>query len=200
MTSEVIYAQENFCEIILIKTTRAAYLGQQHWRCRWAEPGLETCKSWDRADPPQIPARQKSRSAIWPTREQKGGRESPRRWRSRSKRPGSSAGGAAGPRAGRNHGSARYRARSRIPVNHSSQSHRRPLTQKEVMVNEGDPLIMVFKEGFLEFFFSVRYLTLLHLPPLGLQCVGGCWDQTQDRCDYRHRLSDALTTRLDLIR
>jgi len=101
------------------KTTRASYLGQQHWRCRWAEPGLETCKSWDRADPPQIPARRRSHSAILPTREQKGGRESPRRWRSRSTRPGSSAGGAAGPRAGRNRGSARYTARYRIPANRS---------------------------------------------------------------------------------
>jgi hypothetical protein len=120
----VYYVQENLCEIILIK--QAFYLGQQHWKCRWAELCLETCKSWDRADRPQIPARRKSRSAILPTREQKGGRESPRRWRSRSTRPGSSAGGAAGPRAGRNRGSVRYTAHSRIPANHSSQSHRRP--------------------------------------------------------------------------
>jgi hypothetical protein len=167
MTSGSSKLKINFCKIILTKTTRPFYLEQQRWRCRWAEPGLETCKSWDRADPPQIPARRKSHSAIWPTREQKGGRESPRRWRSRSRRPGSSVGGAAGPRAGRNHGSARYTAHCRIPANHSLLSHRRPITQKEVIVNEGNPLIMVFKGGFFWIFsFYVRYPTLLHLPPL----------------------------------
>ncbi len=32
--------------------------------------------------------------------------------------------------------------------------------------------------------FCVRYLTLLHLPPLRFHCVGGCWDRTQDsNCD-----------------
>jgi hypothetical protein len=25
---------------------------------------------------------------------------------------------------------------------------------------------------------------LLHLPPLRFHCVGGCWDRTQDSCDY----------------
>ncbi len=30
----------------------------------------------------------------------------------------------------------------------------------------------------------VLYSTLLHLPPLGFHCVGGCWDRTQDSCDY----------------
>ncbi len=30
----------------------------------------------------------------------------------------------------------------------------------------------------------VRYSTLLHLPPLRFHCVGGCWDRTQDSCDY----------------
>ncbi len=32
--------------------------------------------------------------------------------------------------------------------------------------------------------FYVRYLTLLHLPPLRFHCVGGCWARTQDSCDY----------------
>jgi hypothetical protein len=31
--------------------------------------------------------------------------------------------------------------------------------------------------------FYVRYSTLLHLPPLRFQCVGGCRDRTQDCCD-----------------
>jgi hypothetical protein len=30
----------------------------------------------------------------------------------------------------------------------------------------------------------VLYSTLLHLPPLSLHCFGGCWDRTQDSCDY----------------
>jgi hypothetical protein len=48
-------------------------------------------------------------------------------------------------------------------------------------------------------FFYVRYSTLLRLPPLRFHCLGGCWDLTQDSCDLRHWLSDALTNRLDLI-
>jgi len=36
--------------------------------------------------------------------------------------------------------------------------------------------------GVLEFF--VRYSTLLHLLPLRFRCVGGCWDPTQDRCEF----------------
>jgi hypothetical protein len=30
-------------------------------------------------------------------------------------------------------------------------------------------------------------------------CVGGCWDRTQDNCDFLHSASRALNTRLDLI-
>jgi hypothetical protein len=29
------------------------------------------------------------------------------------------------------------------------------------------------------------FFSLLQLPPLRFHCVGGCWDQTQDRCDIR---------------
>jgi hypothetical protein len=32
--------------------------------------------------------------------------------------------------------------------------------------------------------FYVLYSTLLHLPPLRFHCVGGCWDRTQDCCDF----------------
>ncbi len=35
------------------------------------------------------------------------------------------------------------------------------------------------------FSFYLRYSTLLHLPPLRLHCVRGCWDRTQqDCCDF----------------
>jgi hypothetical protein len=41
------------------------------------------------------------------------------------------------------------------------------------------------REIFLDFYILyVRYSTLLHLPPLRFHCVGGCWDRTQDSCDY----------------
>jgi hypothetical protein len=33
-------------------------------------------------------------------------------------------------------------------------------------------------------FFYVLYSTLIRLPPLRFHCVGGCWNQTQDRCDF----------------
>jgi hypothetical protein len=34
------------------------------------------------------------------------------------------------------------------------------------------------------FFFLCTLSTLLHLPPLRFHCVGGCWDRTQDCCDF----------------
>ncbi len=34
------------------------------------------------------------------------------------------------------------------------------------------------------YFFYVLYSTLLHLLPLRFNCVGGCWDRTQDCCDF----------------
>ncbi len=46
-------------------------------------------------------------------------------------------------------------------------------------------------------YFSVLLSTLFHLPPLRYHCVGGCCDLGQLR--LQHWLSDALTTRLDLI-
>ncbi len=33
-------------------------------------------------------------------------------------------------------------------------------------------------------FFILLYSTLLHLPPFRLHCVVGCWDRTQDCCDF----------------
>ncbi len=46
----------------------------------------------------------------------------------------------------------------------------------------------------LPFSLSVHYSTLLHLPPLRFNFVGGCWELR-----LQHGQSDALTTRLDLI-
>jgi hypothetical protein len=40
-----------------------------------------------------------------------------------------------------------------------------------------------FLGGFFSFFF-VLYSTLLHLPPLRFHCADGCWDRTQDRCNW----------------
>ncbi len=64
----------------------------------------------------------------------------------------------------------------------------------------------IFLGDFL--FFFIQYSALLHLPPLRFHCADGCWDRTQDRCNQGvynwlqllHWQSDALTTRLDLIR
>ncbi len=43
---------------------------------------------------------------------------------------------------------------------------------------------LFFKGGFFYFSFYVRYSTMFHLPPLRFHCVAGCWDQTQDFCDF----------------
>jgi hypothetical protein len=43
----------------------------------------------------------------------------------------------------------------------------------------------VFNRGdFFIFFIFCTLSTLLHLPPLRFRWVGGCWDRTQDCCDY----------------
>ncbi len=51
----------------------------------------------------------------------------------------------------------------------------------------------------IRWIFKVLYLTLLYLPPLRFHCVGGCWDRTQDCCDFGIGSSDARITRPDLI-
>jgi hypothetical protein len=63
---------------------------------------------------------------------------------------------------------------------------------QEAQVSSTSFVVFFFKEyvhnlkgNFLDFFFFyVLYSTLLHLPPLRLTCVGGCWDRTRDSCDY----------------
>ncbi len=42
---------------------------------------------------------------------------------------------------------------------------------------------VIRREISMDFFFHLRYSTLLYLPPLRFHCVGGCWDRTQDRLD-----------------
>jgi hypothetical protein len=43
----------------------------------------------------------------------------------------------------------------------------------------------ILKEGFFGISsFYVRYSTLHHLPPLRFHGVRGCWDRTQDCCDF----------------
>jgi hypothetical protein len=43
--------------------------------------------------------------------------------------------------------------------------------------------VLKVKGDFLGLFY-VMYSTLFHLPSLRFHCVGGCWDRTQDSCDY----------------
>ncbi len=38
--------------------------------------------------------------------------------------------------------------------------------------------------SFFSFIFLCIYSTLRHLPPLRFHCVRGCWDLTQDCCDF----------------
>ncbi len=57
-----------------------------------------------------------------------------------------------------------------------------------VRTDHGEPVARVLLNMHMEnvdfSLFYVRYSTLLHLPPLRIHCVGGCWDRTQDSCDY----------------
>ncbi len=45
-------------------------------------------------------------------------------------------------------------------------------------------LFFIFGGGFYFCFSFVLYSTLLHLPPLRFHCADGCWDRTQDRCNW----------------
>jgi hypothetical protein len=44
--------------------------------------------------------------------------------------------------------------------------------------------VVIVNRGIFWIFFYVLNSTLLHLPPLRLHCVGGCWDRTQACCDF----------------
>ncbi len=61
--------------------------------------------------------------------------------------------------------------------------------------------ISLFTTAILDWIFyicNLQYSTLLHLPPLRFHCAGGCWDWTQECCDFGIG-SQTLTTRLDLV-
>ncbi len=65
-----------------------------------------------------------------------------------------------------------------------------------------DVWLLSFCMGIYEYLFLfiyVLYSTLFHMPTLRFHCVGGCWDRTENCCDFLHWQSGALTTRLDLI-
>jgi len=52
-------------------------------------------------------------------------------------------------------------------------------------------------------FFFVLYSTLLHLPPLRFHCADGCWDRTQDSCNWcigSQTLTIARLSQLPLIK
>ena len=56
---------------------------------------------------------------------------------------------------------------------------------------------IVYKGGDIFRFFLLfycRYSALLHLPPFKFYCVGGCWERTQDCCDFRVRRSNHSAT------
>jgi len=55
----------------------------------------------------------------------------------------------------------------------------------------------IFGGDLFLFCLFVLYSALLHLPPLKFNCADGCWDRTTGLVYWQ---SDALTTRLDLIR
>jgi hypothetical protein len=42
----------------------------------------------------------------------------------------------------------------------------------------------IYKGGYIFFYFLSTFFNTLHLPPLGMHCVGGCWDRTQNCCDF----------------
>ncbi len=42
----------------------------------------------------------------------------------------------------------------------------------------------LFLKIFLRGFFFLLYSALLYLPPLRFHCADGCWDQTQDSCNW----------------
>ncbi len=55
----------------------------------------------------------------------------------------------------------------------------RGMNPRGMPMRAGNPII----RGNTIFFFLL-YSILLHMPPLGFHCVGGCWDRTQDCVDF----------------
>ncbi len=88
-----------------------------------------------------------------------------------------------------------------LKVHHPCRWHRWQMKKSsnwKVLIIFYLPLSIVeLKGGFFWIFsFYVHYSALLHLLPLRFHCVWGCWDRTQDCCDF---VIDDLTTWLDLI-
>jgi hypothetical protein len=59
-------------------------------------------------------------------------------------------------------------------------------TVNKVVFGIPDILVPDFRICTCEYFrfSSVQYSALLHLPPLRFHCADGCWDRSQDRCNY----------------
>jgi hypothetical protein len=51
------------------------------------------------------------------------------------------------------------------------------------LIKREKKIFQYFWGGFF-LFFSVQYSALLHLPPHRFHCADGCWDRTQDRCNW----------------
>ncbi len=63
----------------------------------------------------------------------------------------------------------------------ASSSQTRGSRWWRMLVERYSILTFRYNRIFLDFFFYVRYSTLLHMPPpLRFHCVGGCWDRSQD--------------------
>ncbi len=76
-----------------------------------------------------------------------------------------------------------FRGRANSDARHGTERSRIP-RKNEVLRNRLNIEKITFNPGggnqflkvFFDFFMYVLYTTLLHLPPLGFHCVGGCWD------------------------
>ncbi len=65
------------------------------------------------------------------------------------------------------------------------------------ILEDGREQVVFFRIFFGGIFVFILYSTLFHLPPLRFHCADGCWERTQDRCNW---CIGSQTTRLDLIR
>jgi hypothetical protein len=61
------------------------------------------------------------------------------------------------------------------------QEREKSLTKEELLQVSSTKFLCFI---FLGDFYFVLYSTLLHLPPLRFHCADGCWDRTQDSCNW----------------
>ncbi len=66
--------------------------------------------------------------------------------------------------------------RPTLPISPSLWFKPSPVAEKPIFFYK-------FFGGIFSIFF-VQYSALLHLPPLRFHCADGCWDRTQDRCNW----------------